>query len=80
MLGGGPAMLHWQGCLTPRWKHLAGRQLTHDQVGNAVRRLQRTIISGALSMWDQRVDAGGSVSKEALELLQGTLKRAILEK
>eukprot|EP00976_Prorocentrum_cordatum_P016952 341513-Prorocentrum_minimum.AAC.1 len=38
-------------------------------------------MSGALSMWDQRVEiVGGSVSREALELLRGTLRRAILEK
>ena len=81
MLEGGPARLHWQGWMTTRWRHLAERQLTHDQVGKAVRRLQRTIMSGALSMWDQRVEiVGGSVSKEALELLRGTLTRAILEK
>eukprot|EP00976_Prorocentrum_cordatum_P049279 994557-Prorocentrum_minimum.AAC.3 len=81
MLGGGPARLHWQGWLTTRWRQLAERQPTHDQVARAVRRLQRTIMSGTLSMWDQRVEmVGGSVSKEALEQLRGTLRRAILEK
>eukprot|EP00976_Prorocentrum_cordatum_P050126 1011497-Prorocentrum_minimum.AAC.1 len=81
MLGGGTARLHWQGWLTTRLRHLAERQLTHDQVAKAVRRLQRPIMSGALSMWDQRVEiVGGSVSMDALELLRGTLTRAILEK
>eukprot|EP00959_Pyramimonas_sp_CCMP1952_P417277 8742578-Pyramimonas_sp.AAC.1 len=76
MLGGGPARLHWQGWLTTRWRPLAKRQLTHDQVAKAVWRLQRTMLGGVLSMWDQSVKIiGGSMSKEALVLLLGTLKR-----
>eukprot|EP00959_Pyramimonas_sp_CCMP1952_P353552 7407189-Pyramimonas_sp.AAC.1 len=54
---------------------------THDQLAREMRRLQTTIMSAALSMWDQRVEiVGGSVSKEALEQLRGTLRRAVLEK